>query len=741
MPASSSLQRALAALFASLALAAPLYAHDGSHEPEAAAEENVVLFTGKMLATLRELQRAPGSSRVRLERQLLSEIEKRQASLYSMVKHRPEKVMINALPAALRAKLPPAIAAAIEQEVDATGEVVGRVSDDFANSKSRHDFFLEMNSNGGTTRVNLDSADATLTNDEMRKLVGAQIRVRGVLLKDHLVVGDRRGLVVLAARGRHGSGGSSGATSAAGGRSSDSGSGSASGSGGTTAAAPVNETTLVIMGNFTDKAFSCSGGATQLATNMFSTSTSVPSLNRLYQETSRQLVSFSGQVVGPFNINYSSGGSCNYTGWGNALKAAAQAAGINLSSYRRVSYAIPSVSSCGWSGLAYLGGSFPTQSWVASCNTGVFVHEIGHNMLFHHAATPSSEYGDGSDPMGGAKMVQFNASNRIAAGWQPAGTVVDANSSGSYSITSVSMTASSAPQVLRIRKADTNEYYYVSMRTGAGFDANLASTYKNVVSVHRSNGALLSKTYILAQLQPGQTFSDSANGVTITPQTISGDGATISVGGGAPTCSPSAPTVALSPSSQSGAPGDSKQYTMTVTNHNSSACASSSFSLAQTLPSGFSGAFSPASVALAPGASANVNWSVAPNSGTSDASYTITARASDSTSGGGSATASGAYVVFSDVSDSAPQVTLTSPSQGAILKPTRITLRANASDPDGIKSVEFYANGRLLARDTRSPYTVSWNARGAAAGEWTITARAIDRKNNSSDSTVTVTMQ
>ncbi|MCL4748048.1 MAG: hypothetical protein KJZ83_21955 [Burkholderiaceae bacterium] len=736
MPAPTSLQRAaLAALFVSLALASPLHAHDGPHEPEAAAEANVNLFTGQMLATLRELQRASPGERVKLERQLLSQIEKRQASLYSIVKRRPEKVVLNALPAELRAKLPASIAAAIEQEVDATGEVVGRVSDDFANANSRHDFFLEMRTNGGTTRVNLDSGDSTLTNDEMRKLVGAQVRIRGVLLRDHLVVGDRRGLTVLAARGRHGSGGSSVQTSAAGGGST----GASSGSGGTALAAPVNETTLVIMGNFTDKAFSCSGGAAQLATNMFSTSTSVASLNRLYQETSRQLVSFSGQVVGPFDINYSSGGSCDYTGWGNALKAAAQAAGINLGSYRRVSYAIPSVGSCGWSGLAYLGGSFPTQSWVASCNTGVFVHEIGHNMLFHHAATPTSEYGDGSDPMGGAKMVQFNASNRVAAGWQPAATVVDASSSGSYSITSVSMTTSSAPQILRIRKSDTNEYYYVSMRTGAGFDANLASSYKNAVSVHRSNGALLSKTYILAQLQPGQTFTDSANGITITPQTISADAATISVGGSAPVCAPSAPTVALSPASQSGAPGESRQYTMTVTNRNSPACASSTFSLAQTLPSGFTGAFSPASVAIAPGASANASWSVTPASGTSDASYTITGRATDSASGGGTAEASGAYVVFSDAS--APLVTLTSPSQGAILKRGRITLRANASDPDGISRVEFYVNGQLLAKDTRAPYSVSWNARSAALGEWTITARAYDRANNRSDSTVSVTMQ
>lgn len=725
MPASRNFPRAaIAALFLLAATISPSHAHDGPHEPEPAAGETATVLTNQMLATLRRLQRAEAKDKPQVEQQLLEQIAQRQAALYSIVKSNPEKVLLAALPGSLRAKVPAALAAGLEQEVDATGKVLGRVSDDFANGRTREDFFLEVSASGTTTRLNIDAADASLSAEELRQLVDSYVKIRGVLLKDHLVVGHRRNVETLAAPNK--GGGSGGGTS-----------GSTSTTSSTPLAAPVNETTLVIAANFTDKAFSCGTG--QVATNLFSADASVASLNRLYRETSRDLVSFSGQVVGPFNIGYSSGGACDYTGWGSALKAAAQAAGINLSSYRRISYAIPPVSSCGWAGLAYLGGSFPTQSWVATCSTGVFVHEIGHNLRFHHAATPGAEYGDGSDPMGGARMVQFNASNRIAAGWQPTGTVVDASSSGSYSIVSTSNTASTAAQILRIAKPDTGEHYYLSLRTGDGFDFNLSSGYKNQISVHRSNGALGSKTYFLAALGPGGTFSDAANGVSVTVQSISGGAATVAVASGTPACTPSAPAVSLSPLSQSGAPGQTRQYTATVTNRNSAACPGSTFSMTQALPGALSGSFAPSAVALAPGASANLTWSVTSATTAADAAYAITASATDSAAGGGSASATGTYVVFSDAV--APVVSVTSPSAGAVLKRGRVSLAASATDSDGVARVEFYANGQLVGTDAGAPYSVNWNARKVSPGQWTITARAFDAAGNVGESSVTIELK
>ncbi len=75
-------------------------------------------------------------------------------------------------------------------------------------------------------------------------------------------------------------------------------------------------------------------------------------VNNNYKESSRGLVSFSGQAVGPFTINYSSTGSCDFLGWASAAEAAAKAAGIDPSVYTRVNYVTPANSTCGWSGMA-----------------------------------------------------------------------------------------------------------------------------------------------------------------------------------------------------------------------------------------------------------------------------------------------------------------------------------------------------------------------------------------------------
>ncbi len=91
---------------------------------------------------------------------------------------------------------------------------------------------------------------------------------------------------------------------------------------------------------------------------------------------------------------------------------------------------MPGASQCGWSGLGYMPG---TTTWVAACgHTGVYAHELGHNLGFHHAATPTSEYGDGSDTMGGAALVQMNSINRTKAGWLPTtNSVVNVGTSSS----------------------------------------------------------------------------------------------------------------------------------------------------------------------------------------------------------------------------------------------------------------------------------------------------------------------
>ena len=58
--------------------------------------------------------------------------------------------------------------------------------------------------------------------------------------------------------------------------------------------------------------------------------------------------------------------SCNFTAIGQAADTAAVAAGYNLANYVNRYYVMPSISSCGWAGLAYIG--YPYQAWSNAVN-------------------------------------------------------------------------------------------------------------------------------------------------------------------------------------------------------------------------------------------------------------------------------------------------------------------------------------------------------------------------------------
>ncbi|RSM82686.1 cellulose 1,4-beta-cellobiosidase [Amycolatopsis sp. WAC 01375] len=73
-----------------------------------------------------------------------------------------------------------------------------------------------------------------------------------------------------------------------------------------------------------------------------------------------------------------------------------------------------------------------------------------------------------------------------------------------------------------------------------------------------------------------------------------------------------------------------------------------------------------------------------------------------------------------------PVVRLTKPVNNATFAvPSPIELAASASDSDGsVSSVEFYAGTTRLGADTSAPFEYTWT--GATAGEYSVTARAID---------------
>jgi hypothetical protein len=220
-------------------------------------------------------------------------------------------------------------------------------------------------------------------------------------------------------------------------------------------------------------------------------------------------------VVGPFTVDYTSTESCSYYSWAYAADAAAQVSGIDLSGYNRRVYVMPS-NVCGWSGYGTFSGN-PSRAWIFRCDrAGAYAHELGHNFGMHHASTPSAEYGDNSDVMGSttAGLRQVNGPHKAQMGWIPPEQVRNVTASGLYDVAPLEVDPwdALAPQVLKIAKPDTNEYYYLSYRRPLGFDANLSSTYLEQLNIHRYKGSGTVPTYFLDALGDGESFTDAING-------------------------------------------------------------------------------------------------------------------------------------------------------------------------------------------------------------------------------------
>lgn len=672
---------------------------------DAAVDQQTVSATDQLLSALRQFENAPESVRAARTQQLVQLAQARQERLLRLLERNPRLAAMRLLPPGLRERFPAAARAWVEEDVRASGSVLASVADDFARGVSHQQFLFQSSPSAAALALSLaDGADAERA---LLALAGKRVSVEGTRLGGHLLVRSRSQLVAL-------DGSTSTGTVVT-----------------TTPKVQGAQKTLVILASFTDKPLSCS--AADVQGRVFGGTGST--VNTAFLESSRNLVSFNGNVVGPFPINYSSTGSCDYSAWASAAEAAARAAGVDPSQYARVNYVTPANSSCGWTGLAYMPGR---QSWVQACSsTGVYTHELGHNLSLHHATTPGSEYGDASDPMGGARNVRHNGANQAMAGWVPTGSLIDVSSSGSYSVGLLGGESGSSAQVLRLRKADTAEYYYLSLREAVGLDAGLPSTALNTISVHRATGSLPAKTVLLANLGVGQTYSDTVNGIQVLNQGVSGSSATVAVSFGGGSCARSAPAVSVSPASQSGSPGVSRSYAVSVTNTNSAGCGSGSFSLSQALPPGFSGGWSTGSLSIAAGASANATFTATPSSSAVDGSYTLDLTATDTA--GSASTVHAAYVLMT-VANTPPVIASITPASGSTVSGKMSTIGAAVSDDTGVASVEFYVDGKLLARDTSAPYSANWNLRKAGKGTATIKVRATDTAGAVSEATSTVTV-
>lgn len=87
-----------------------------------------------------------------------------------------------------------------------------------------------------------------------------------------------------------------------------------------------------------------------------------------------------------------------------------------------------------------------------------------------------------------------------------------------------------------------------------------------------------------------------------------------------------------------------------------------------------------------------------------------------------------------------PTVSIVSPVDGSsVLIKSFVTIKANASDNQGIARVEFRVNGNLRCTDTLEPYICAWKVPASVGATYAIEAKAYDLSGNSAVSTVHVT--
>ncbi|WP_234985968.1 Ig-like domain-containing protein [Pseudogulbenkiania subflava] len=518
--------------------------------------------------------------------------------------------------------------------------------------------------------------------------------------------------------------------------------------------------TAVLLVNFQDN-------QTQPYTAAQANTTVFGDSSNFMKENSSQQTWLSGNVFGWYTLPIAQ--TCSPDNIAAYANQAAAAAGIDLSLYPRRVYVTPRNTTCTWSGMGTVGGS-PSSAWLnGALYRGTVTHEMGHNLSLWHAhslecgattlgtSCTRNEYGDPFDTMGSG-VVHYNAFQKERLGWlnygsSPKITTIESNG-GTFTLEPYAA-ASSGTKALKVLKSTDpttgqKTWFYVEFRQPIGFDSDISRfpSAMNGVLVHTGTDGDGDSSNLLdttpnssatddisdSPLGVGQSLTDSTDGITIALQSVSSSGATVSVSMNgqtppSPTCTHANPGVALSPGqSASVAPGSSVTYTLSVTNTDSSACSSSAFNLAATVPAGWSRTLASSSLTLAPGASASTTVTVTSSTTATAGSYGVSTSAANGTTSGYTAAASATYSVATSSSGTTtnkPPVAVNDSASTLSGTAVKIAVLANDSDPEGkplsLKSITSPSRGKaVINSDGTVTYTPNGKFKGTDSFSYTI---------------------
>ena len=684
-----------------------------------AARDMAAARTEELLTLRRNWQQAAAGERSKLRSQLQAKAEQRRQLLSQLVQGYPEEVLRVMIPNDKQAGLPPEVASTLEQNLELEGQLEVLYEDyEDGSVKLRH--FLKS-SFGERFELRLAQAQRQWRS-------GQNVRAQGWLLSspdassgpiqgDIVLNDDDSGLLLLA----------------------DAATGSTNTSGSDLAYDLPNtlgaQRTLAMLVNFQDAPSNKPWTSDQAKSLVFG------SVSDFFKENSNQQTWLTGSVAGWYTLPVSST-VCDGFAIEQYGKSAAQAAGYDLSQYDRFLFIFPQ-NSCGYSGMGQV-GAMPSNTWInGSLILRTIAHEMGHNFGLQHAhaldcggttlgsTCSSQEYGDTLDIMGySGTVAHFNAFNKERLGWLASSNIVEVKSAGSYTLVPTTNQTSSTKALKIPRGLDASgapSYYYIEYRQPTGFDAQItdrgvvdpANVFQGV-AVHQASpsngnsGQLLDMTAGSnfvdmkdAALTGGRSFSDASAGINLNTEWTDAGQALVSVDFGgaiAPVCTRSAPAVSVSPAQSSWLPaGSSYSYSVSLSNKDSSGCASSSFSLSTVKPSGWSASLGSSSLSLAPGASGSFSLSVGAPSGTSDGLYNVGASASANTL---SSTGGASFVVDNPVASNQAPKALADSVILSSTTPVDIAVLANDSDPEGsaLSIVTFTqgAKGKVTLNSNRT---------------------------------------
>jgi MYXO-CTERM domain-containing protein len=313
------------------------------------------------------------------------------------------------------------------------------------------------------------------------------------------------------------------------------------------------------------------GGGVNLTTaeankRLFGTAPGDNSVKQYYDEVSYGTQPISGIVYGPVSYPMP---TCDTRGMATALRA-------QVGTYDHYLWYMGSRTSvCSWSGLGESGRPSAPQNdtWYnGSAGCVVLVQEPGHNFGMQHSSSmtcgtapfadnPSgscthNEYGDRYDPMGGG-CNHMNAVQKVFQGWLQKCNSVRVGQSGTYNLQPLEPECDGI-QVLQIpmpkvrpftrsggggtATTENLEYYYLELRSLRGFDQTIRVAPTVLVHVAEDFRARTDRgrhTWILDMdptttrtidgMGAGMTFTDPAGGVSFTVNSVSADGASITV--------------------------------------------------------------------------------------------------------------------------------------------------------------------------------------------------------------------